>query len=79
MIMNLDSAMENEYKYSTRLSQVHKAETHDFFSLPLAEDIAKWIVWLSKEAAWSRYSTLSQIALLTGDELVVSFRFILTA
>lgn len=69
MIMNLDSAMENEYKYSTRLSQVHKAETPDFFSLLLAEDMTKRIVWLSKEAAWSRYSTLSQIALLTGDEL----------
>ena len=32
MIMNLDSAMENEYKYSTRLSQVHKAETRFFFT-----------------------------------------------
>jgi len=79
MIMNLDSAMENGDKYSTRLSQVHKAETHDFFSPPSVEDMAKWIVWLSKEAAWSRYSTLSQIAVLTGDELVVSFRFIYTA
>lgn len=31
--MNLDSATENEYKYSTRLSQVHKAETHNFFAV----------------------------------------------
>ena len=76
--MNFDSAIQNGDKYSTRLSQGYKAETH-VFSLPLAEDMAKWIVWLSKEVAWSRYSTLSQIAVLTGDELVVGFRFILTA
>lgn len=77
--MNLDSAMENGDKYSTRLSQVHKVETNGFFHYHWPKDIAKWIVWLSKEAAWSRYSTLSQIAVFTGDELVVSFRFILTA
>lgn len=31
------------------------------FSLPIGEDKVEWSVWLSDEAIWSRYSTLSQI------------------
>lgn len=39
------------------------------FSLPLGEDDTKWTVWLSDEAVWKRYATLSQIANLEGDKL----------
>ncbi|KAI0173379.1 S-adenosyl-L-methionine-dependent methyltransferase [Hypoxylon sp. FL1284] len=38
------------------------------FSLPLGEDTTKWTVWLSEEALASRLNTLSQIAILKGDE-----------
>ncbi|KAL7629548.1 hypothetical protein AAE478_001069 [Parahypoxylon ruwenzoriense] len=38
------------------------------FSLPLGEDTIKWTVWLSEEALASRLNTLSQIAVLKGDE-----------
>ncbi|KAI9818182.1 MAG: hypothetical protein M1827_000807 [Pycnora praestabilis] len=38
------------------------------FSLPLGEDSVKFTVWLSREAVWERYSTLSQIAVLEGEE-----------
>ncbi|KAI8961420.1 S-adenosyl-L-methionine-dependent methyltransferase [Daldinia sp. FL1419] len=38
------------------------------FSLPLGEDSTKWTVWLSEEALASRLNTLSQIAVLRGDE-----------
>lgn len=39
------------------------------FSLPLGEDIVPFETWLSKEDIWSRYRTLSQIAILEGQEL----------
>jgi hypothetical protein len=32
------------------------------FSLPLGEETVKWTVWLSDDAVWERYTTLSQIA-----------------
>ncbi|KAI6085456.1 S-adenosyl-L-methionine-dependent methyltransferase [Hypoxylon rubiginosum] len=38
------------------------------FSLPLGEANTKWTVWLSEEALSSRLNTLSQIAVLKGDE-----------
>ncbi|OTB05975.1 hypothetical protein M426DRAFT_319353 [Hypoxylon sp. CI-4A] len=38
------------------------------FSLPLGEDKVKWTVWLSEEALSARLNTLSQIAVLKGEE-----------
>ncbi|KAI5203098.1 putative 2-heptaprenyl-1,4-naphthoquinone methyltransferase [Aureobasidium subglaciale] len=38
------------------------------FSLPLAENVEEWSVWLSEDALWERLSTLSQIAVLQGEE-----------
>ncbi|CAJ2501157.1 Uu.00g040100.m01.CDS01 [Anthostomella pinea] len=38
------------------------------FSLPLGEDSVKWTVWLTEDALWARFNTLSQIAVLKGDE-----------
>jgi hypothetical protein len=38
------------------------------FSLPLAENVEKWSVWLTEDALWDRLSTLSQIAVLEGEE-----------
>jgi hypothetical protein len=32
------------------------------FSLPLGEENVKWTVWLSDEALWSRFATISHIA-----------------
>jgi hypothetical protein len=37
------------------------------FSLPIGEEDVKWTVWLTDEAIWSRYTTLSQIANLKED------------
>lgn len=41
------------------------------FSLPLGEDSAEFIYWLSPDAIWDRFHSLSQIAVLEGDELDV--------
>ncbi|KAI1383457.1 S-adenosyl-L-methionine-dependent methyltransferase [Hypoxylon trugodes] len=38
------------------------------FSLPLGEDSTKWTVWLSEETLASRLNTLSQVAVLKGEE-----------
>ncbi|KAI4719935.1 putative 2-heptaprenyl-1,4-naphthoquinone methyltransferase [Aureobasidium sp. EXF-10727] len=51
---------------SNPLSITSSAEP--LFSLPLAENVEKWSVWLSEEALWDRFGTLSQIAVLEGEE-----------
>ncbi|KAI0409631.1 methyltransferase [Xylaria palmicola] len=38
------------------------------FSLPLGQSSVKWAMWLSEEALWARINTLSQIAVLKGEE-----------
>lgn len=38
------------------------------FSLPLGEDRVPWTVWLSDEALWARINTLSQVAVLEGEQ-----------
>lgn len=38
------------------------------FALPLGENVEEWTVWLSEEAIWQRFGTLSQIAVLEGGE-----------
>ncbi|KAI0395795.1 S-adenosyl-L-methionine-dependent methyltransferase [Xylariaceae sp. FL0594] len=38
------------------------------FSLPLGEGSVKWTAWLSEDALWARFNTLSQIALLRGED-----------
>lgn len=49
---------------------------NSFFSLPLGQSEEKWTVWLSQENIWSRYSTISHVAVLQGDELKVSLVFL---
>ncbi len=44
------------------------------FSLPLGEAKIGFTKWLSKEAIWDRIRTLSQIAVLEGEELEVRRR-----
>lgn len=39
-----------------------------YFSLPLGEHLEPFETWLSKEAVWERYSTISHIAVLEGEE-----------
>ena len=55
------------------------AFANPLFSLPLGEHEEKWTVWLSKEAVWDRFNTLSQIAVLEGEEREVSVAFSLTS
>jgi hypothetical protein len=45
--------------------------THNFpdFSLPLGIEEVSWTVYLNDEAIWSRYYTLSQIAMLKDEQL----------
>ena len=42
------------------------------FSLPLGEDSVEFTYFLSPEAVWERYQSLSQIAVLEGEDLEVS-------
>lgn len=37
------------------------------FSLPIGEESVDWVVYLTDEAVWDRYSTLSQISNLKGS------------
>lgn len=48
------------------------ASDDQLFALPLAEKEVEWEIRLSKEGAWDRFSTLSQVAVLEGDEKEVS-------
>ena len=56
---------------TTPLQTLRDTFTHRMpqFSLPLGEAEEKWTVWLSEETLWQRYCTLSQIAILKGDQL----------
>ncbi|KAL9080073.1 MAG: hypothetical protein Q9157_001096 [Trypethelium eluteriae] len=44
------------------------ATADPLFSLPLAAHECKWTVWLTKDDLMKRYWTLSQVAVLEGDE-----------
>lgn len=61
----------DEQSKSTPLSLIVAGE--QYFSLPIAEETEKFEVRLSKEGLWERYRTLSQIAMLEGEEREVSF------
>lgn len=39
------------------------------FSLPIGEESIPYTTWLSKEGLWRRLRTLSQLAILEGEEL----------
>jgi len=38
------------------------------FGLPIGQDSVDFSIWLSKENIWKRYSTISHIAILEGEE-----------
>jgi hypothetical protein len=38
------------------------------FTLPLGEETMEWTIWLTEEAIWSRFSTLSQIVNLDEEK-----------
>jgi hypothetical protein len=47
-------------------------DTMPKFSLPMGEACSKkWTVWLTEDALWSRFNTLSQVAMLKGQERAV--------
>jgi len=50
-------------------SPVTLTKSETFFSLPLGEGCVKFETWLPKEEIWKRYRTLSQIAVLEGEDL----------
>lgn len=56
---------------TTPLQTLKDTFTHHMplFSLPLGEEKIEWTVWLSDEAIWARFHTLSQIANLEGQKL----------
>lgn len=62
--------MFDEQVKSTPLSIIIASDP--LFSLPLAEHVEKNEVWLAKDALWDRFNTLSQIAMLEGEEREVS-------
>ncbi|KAF6227315.1 hypothetical protein HO133_008758 [Letharia lupina] len=49
------------------------------FSLPLGEESVEFTQWLSSDAIWDRYHTLSQFAVLEGQELADTKRRVLEA
>lgn len=49
------------------------------FSLPLGEETVKWAVWLTEQAIWERYLTLSQIAILNGPDREIVKRAVFQA
>lgn len=55
---------------TTPLQTLKDTFTHHMptFSLPLGEDKVEWTVWLTEEQLWDRYSTLSQISVLDGED-----------
>ena len=44
------------------------------FSVPIGENSIKFITWLTEDALWSRFNTLSQIAVLKGEEREAAVR-----
>ena len=44
------------------------ADQDQLFALPLGETMVEWEVRLSREGAWERFATLSQVAVLEGSE-----------
>ncbi|KAJ9157748.1 S-adenosyl-L-methionine-dependent methyltransferase [Pleurostoma richardsiae] len=44
------------------------------FSAPPAEERVPWTVWLSEDALWARFNTLSQVAVLKGEERAAAER-----
>jgi len=54
---------------TTPLQTLMDTFTHSFptFSLPLGEETVQWTVYMSDEAIWGRYTTLSQIANLDEE------------
>lgn len=56
---------------TTPLQTLRDTFTHRLptFSLPIGEDKVSWTVWLTEEAVWERYHTLSQISIMKGEEL----------
>lgn len=55
---------------STPLQTLKDTFTQDFpqFSLPLGEDHVSWTVWLSDEAIWNRFGTLSAITVMEPEK-----------
>ncbi len=44
------------------------------FSLPLGEESTKWTHWSTPDKVWERLHTMSQFAVLEGEDLEVSSR-----
>ncbi|TEY78383.1 hypothetical protein BOTCAL_0049g00250 [Botryotinia calthae] len=55
---------------STPLQTLKDTFTQDLpkFSLPLGEDHVEWTAWLSDEAIWNRFGTLSAIAVMEPEK-----------
>jgi len=56
----------DEQNASNPLS-IHLADP--LFGLPLGEDSVEFTTWMAKENIWARLRTLSQLAVLEGEEL----------
>lgn len=47
-------------------------ENQPYFQTPYNDETFSWTVWLQKDALYQRWSTLSQLAVLEGEEAEVS-------
>jgi hypothetical protein len=66
---------------TTPLQTLKDTFTHNFptFSLPLGEETVRWTVYMSDEAIWGRYTTLSQVANLDEERREEIRKQVLTA
>lgn len=60
-------AHENQHKWQTTF---HEQPSPPLYS-PLEGHVHQWTIWLTKEAIWDRFRTVSRIASQKGDELEV--------
>lgn len=57
------------FENQTRTNPITIHFSDPLFSLPLGEAKFPFENWLTKDEIWNRYRTLSQVAVLEGDEL----------
>lgn len=74
-----DEAWKKVFEQQTKhnpLQIIKDSITSDFprFSLPLGEETVKWTVWISEDALWARINTLSQVAVLNGEQKDAAYK-----
>ena len=59
------------FEEQRRSSHPQAEQVHGYFQSALETHVVRWTNWLTKEAVWRRFQTISHIANLKGDDLEV--------